>query len=500
MADEKKQEGLKPRLLKGFRDQFSEECLMRRYLVEKISKVYESYGFVPIETPSLEYVDVLGKYLPESDKAQAGIFAFRDNDQSWIALRYDLTAPLSRLIAQYPNLPRPFRRYQLGMVWRDEKPGLGRFREFYQFDIDTVGAATMAADAEVCMVVCDVLERLGFTTGEFLVKINNRKILNGVLEAAGVQPVDATGEFTPQALITLRAIDKLDRLGSKGVVELLGKGRRDESGDFTPGAGLGQPEIELIQKYLAVTGDSRDGVCDKLAEIVASSTMGKEGVAELRELSQFLTVAGYGNDKAIIDPTIIRGLSYYTGPVFEAVLTVPYRDEDGNVRSFGSVFGGGRYDGLVERFLGEKVPATGASIGLDRILEAMRLLKRIPVPSATAQVLVVTMDKNLMLEYQKITCALRKGGIAAEMFLGQGGLKKQLKYADQWGIPFAVIIGSDEMAKQQATVKDLHKGRQLAETVDNRQEWKKAEQTVQMSVPLTSLVSQLQKLLNIKGI
>jgi histidyl-tRNA synthetase len=380
------------------------------------------------------------------------------------------------------------------LVWRDEKPGLGRFREFYQFDIDTVGAASMAADAEVCMVICDVMASLGFHTGEYLVKISDRKILNGILEKAGIMPVDEKGDLTPQALATLRAIDKLDRLGIRGVVELLGKGRKDESGDFTRGAELPAAAITLIEKYLSVQGATRAQVCDTLAELVQSSLTGEEGVAELREIDELLSAVAYRSDRIAIDPTIVRGLSYYTGPVFETVLTVPLRDAEGNVRSVGSVFGGGRYDGLVERFLGEKVPATGASMGLDRLLEAMRLLGKLKTPRATAQVLVTTMDKSLMPLYQKITHELRNADIPCEMFLGKAGLKKQLKYADQWDIPFAIIMGSDEMNKQEVTIKDLRKGRRLAEKIEDREEWKKAED-IQITVPQSLLVEKMRELL-----
>jgi histidyl-tRNA synthetase len=495
-TEEKKQETVKPRLLKGFRDIFSAEYLARRWMVETVRKVYERYGFVPIETPALEYVDVIGKYLPDCDKAEEGIFAFRDSDQSWVALRYDLTAPLSRLVAQYPNLPHPFRRYQLGLVWRDEKPGLGRFREFYQFDIDTVGSASMAADAEVCMVICDALQALGFAKGEYLVKINNRKVLNGVLELAGIPPVDDKGEFTAQALTTLRAVDKLDRLGFKGVAELLGPGRRDESGDFTRGAGLTAEAIALIEKYLGISGKGREEVLRSLAELVATSPMGQEGVAELREMCELLSAVGYDSTQVTVDPTVVRGLSYYTGPVFETVLTVPCRDEHGEPRQFGSIFGGGRYDSLVERFLGEKMPATGVSCGLDRLLEAMRLLGRIKTPKATSQVLITTMDKSLMAHYQKITHDLRRAGIACEMFLGQGNIKKQLKYADQWDIPLAIIIGSNEMARQEVTIKDLRKGRELASKIEDRETWKKAEQ-IQVTVPLSDIFSKVQEMLKI---
>lgn len=483
-----------PRILKGFRDIFSHEYQARRWLISTVEKVYERYGFAPIETPALEYVDVLGKYLPECDTAEEGIFAFRDRDKEWIALRYDLTAPLSRVVSLYPELPRPFRRYQLGVVWRDEKPGLGRFREFYQLDIDTVGSASMQADAEVCCVICDVMEALGIAIGEFMVKVSNRKILNGILEKAGIAAVNEKGELTPIAMTTLRAVDKLDRLGMPGVIELLGPGRKDESGDFTKGAGLTPPQIDMIVNFLNLNIPQRENFLQELRKLVGDTKSGQEGIQELTDMDNLLRAVGYLDDRVMFDATIVRGLSYYTGPVFETVLTKPYRDEKGNERFFGSVFSGGRYDGLVERFLGQKVPATGASIGVDRILEAMKCFGKIKMPKATSQVLVTTMDANLTAEYQKLVFELRRAGIRAEVYLDKGGLKKQLKYADAWDIPLAVIVGSDEIAKQQVTIKDLQRGRQLAQEIKDREEWRKG-QPAQVTVARDQMLSTIQQML-----
>ncbi len=482
------------KILKGFRDIFTQEYLARRWLVSTVQQVYERYGFAPIETPSLEYVDVLGKYLPESDTTEEGIFSFRDKDKEWIALRYDLTAPLARLIALYPELPRPFRRYQLGMVWRDEKPGLGRFREFYQLDIDTVGCASMQADAEVCCIICDSLEALGLKIGEFKVKVSNRKILNGVLEKAGIQALNSTGELSDISLVTLRAIDKLDRIGMSGVIELLGKGRKDESGDFTKGAGLPTEQIKLIENFLTLKVSSRTQFCEELEKLVGDTASGKEGIQELREIDEIMRNVGYLDDRVEFDPTIVRGLSYYTGPVFETVLTQPYRDDKGNERFFGSIFSGGRYDGLVERFLGKKVPATGASIGVDRLLEAMKCYGKLKTESSTAQVLVTTMDANLSKEYQKLVFELRRAGIRSELYLDKGGLKKQLKYADSWDIPLAIIMGSDEFNKKQVTVKDLRKGRELAQDIKDRDEWRK-NQSAQVTVDREKIIETIKNML-----
>ncbi len=483
-----------PRMLKGFRDTFTQEYLARRWLVNNVQKVYERYGFAPIETPALEYVDVLGKYLPECDTAEEGIFSFRDLDREWIALRYDLTAALARLVALYPELPKPFRRYQLGLVWRDEKPGLARFREFYQLDIDTVGCASMQADAEVCAVICDALTSLGFVVGEYQVKVSNRKILNGVLEKAGIDSLDSKGNLTEIGLTALRAIDKLDRIGLRGVMELLGPGRKDESGDFTKGAGLNSDQIIWIEKFLQIQAKSREQFCKELDALVGSTVIGKQGIDELLQIDQFLSAVGYTNSQVVFDPTIVRGLSYYTGPVFETVLTIPYHDEHGNERHFGSIFSGGRYDGLVERFLGYKVPATGASIGVDRLLEAMKCLGRINMPKATAQVLITSMDSQLMPEYQKLAFELRRAGICTELFMEKAGLKKQLKYADQWDIPLAIIVGSNEVSQHKVTIKDLRKGRELASEIKDRDEWRRS-QPAQVIVDREALISTVQQML-----
>jgi histidyl-tRNA synthetase len=324
-------------------------------MIAKIREVYERYGYVPLETPAMEYVDVLGKYLPEADTPDGGIFAMRDEDGDWIALRYDLTAPLSRFVAMnLQNLPMPFRRYQVGPVYRVEKPGPDRFREFFQFDFDSVGTASMLADAECCMVMCDTLEALGINRGDYIVRINDRKVLNGVLEN-----VAAIAEVPPQAsLDILRSVDKLDRVGLEGVKLLLGTGRRDESGDFTPGVGLSAEQIQVVERYLSIKAGSRRSVCDELLKVVGESRIGQAGVNELLEIDEALTGAGYVDDRVVVDPTVVRGLAYYTGPVFEGVLTFDVVDEGGVARQFGSVFGGGRYDDLVERFTGQKIPAT----------------------------------------------------------------------------------------------------------------------------------------------
>lgn len=482
-----------PRRLKGFRDISAVDLLARDKMIATVRKVYERYGFVPLETPLLEYVDALGKFLPEADRPDAGIFSFRDEDEEWVALRYDLTAPLSRYVAMNQELPRPFRRYQVGPVFRMEKPGPGRFREFYQFDFDSVGTASMLADAECCMIMCDTLEALGIAPGQYIIRVNNRKVLNGVLEAmAGGQALE------PEVgAKVLRCVDKLDRVGLEGVKGLLGSaGRRDESGDFMKGVGLDPVQIDVVMRYLSITSPTRAGMCDELERLVGESAVGREGVAELREIDAALGGGGYGADRVVFDPTVVRGLAYYTGPVFEGVLTFEIKDEDGQSRQFGSVFGGGRYDDLVERFTGQKVPATGASIGVDRLLAALKALGRADDVAATAAVLVTRLDKNLTVEYQKMTAELRAAGINTELYVGTQGIGKQFKYAADTGKIVAIVMGEDEMKAGQVSIKDLRLGDTLSKEIGaDRRQWLE-QQPAQLTAARNELLSAVRQIID----
>lgn len=494
---------VKPRLYKGFRDIFAGDLIARRDMIEKIRIVYERYGFAPLETPAIEYVDVLGKFLPEADQPEGGIFSFKNEDKEWIALRYDLTAPLSRVVSQYQELQRPYRRYQVGPVWRFEKPGPGRFREFYQCDFDTVGTSSMAADTEVCCVMADTLEALGIERGQYLVKVNNRKVLNGVLDAAGLLNYEKVVEYrapsgdTVKKTMTyhdvLRAIDKLDKVGIPGVRELLTRGRKDPSGDFTPGCALDDSAVELIEAYLNLVVTTRLALCEQLQEIVKSSVVGHDGIKELRDIDSQLTALGYNEQRVIFDPTVVRGLSYYTGPVFEGTLTFDIKDEDGTTKSFGSVFGGGRYDDLVERFTGQRVPATGASIGVDRLLAALKHLGRIRAQKSTAKVLVTVMDQKQIANYQKIAFELRAAGINTELFMGKGSIGNQMKYADTCGIPLAIIAGENEFNAGTLQVKNLWLGLQLSQGVDN-ETWRR-DRPAQFEFPRAELISKIRETL-----
>lgn len=491
---------LKPRLYKGFRDIFAGDLIARNEMIEKIRAVYERYGFAPLETPAIEYVDVLGKFLPEADQPEGGIFSFKNEDKEWIALRYDLTAPLSRIVSQYQELQKPFRRYQVGPVWRFEKPGPGRFREFYQFDFDTVGTASMAADTEVCCVMADTLESLGIARGQYLVKVNNRKVLNGVLDAAGllnyskeIEYRSHTGDMVKKIMTyhdVLRAIDKLDKVGIPGVRELLTRGRKDPSGDFTPGCALDDSGVRQIESYLNLTVTTRRSLCEQLQVIVKASPVGNEGIKELLDIDAQLSALGYDEQRVIFDPTVVRGLAYYTGPVFEGTLTFEIKDEDGTVKSFGSVFGGGRYDDLVERFTGQKVPATGASIGVDRLLAALKHLGRIREHKSTAQVLVTVMDQKRIADYQLIAAELRRNNINAELFMGKGSIGNQLKYADTCGIPLAIIAGENEFNSGTLQVKNLWLGLQLSKGVDN-ETWRR-DRPAQFEFPRSELIIKIR--------
>lgn len=482
----------KPR---GFRDRLGGELLAERRMLETIRGVYESYGFDPLETPAIEYADALGKFLPDQDRPNEGVFAFRDDDETWLSLRYDLTAPLARFVAEnYDALPKPFRRYQVGQVFRNEKPGPGRFREFTQFDADTVGTASMLADAELCMMACDTLDRLGLGN-DSVVKVNNRKVLNGVLEAIGIVGNDDAMER--QRLGVLRAIDKLDRLGPDAVGDLLGAGRKDESGDFTKGAGLGANAIERVLAFTQAGGSDRKTFCDELERIVGDSAEGRSGVGELRQIDTALNAAGYGDARVRFDPSVVRGLAYYTGPVIEAELTFETRNEDGQLVRFGSVAGGGRYDDLVTRFKGVQVPATGISIGVSR-LQAALTARGLTGAAASGPVVVLLMDKDAAQSYFGMVKELRAAGIRAEIYTGTSGMKAQLKYADKRMSPVAVIEGSDERAKGLVTLKDLELGAERAKEIKDRDAWAKGSDA-QTTVPRADLVAAVKKILAAQG-
>ncbi|HEY1780953.1 MAG TPA: histidine--tRNA ligase [Roseiarcus sp.] len=497
---------VRPVLPRGLADRDASDVAAAEAMMAKIREVYALYGFEAVETPFIEYTEALGKFLPDQDRPNEGVFSFKDDDEQWLSLRYDLTAPLARYVAEnYDRLPKPYRSYRAGWVFRNEKPGPGRFRQFMQFDADTVGSASPAADAEICMMAADCLEALGIARGDYVIKVNNRKVLDGVMESIGLGGEANAG----RRLTVLRAIDKLDRLGAEGVRALLGAGRKDESGDFTRGANLADSQIEEIRRLLVFGGfgDLIDGSNTSTLEewgklrFSVNSTF-QDGLGELRQIAELTEAAGYDTLRIRIDNTVVRGLEYYTGPVFEAELTFEVKDDNGRPVRFGSVGGGGRYDGLVARFREEPVPATGFSIGVSRLLAALRAIKSPIVAAAETQgpvvVLALDRDADSMANYQRLVARLRQAGIAAELYLGSGGMNAQLKYADRRRSRVAVIQGSNERnaaGGPQVTIRDLALGAELAKTTKDRADYLELRQRAQFPAPEAELLERVREVL-----
>ena len=515
MADKAdKSNKLKPRLPRGLADRSPGEIAATRQMIEKIRAVYELYGFEPVETPAIEYTDALGKFLPDQDRPNEGVFSFQDDDEQWLSLRYDLTAPLARYVAEnFDTLPKPYRSYRVGTVFRNEKPGPGRFREFMQFDADTVGCASLAADAELCMMAADTMEALGIPRGSYVVKVNSRKILDGLLESLRLGGEGNAGKRTA----VFRAVDKLDRLGASAVFQLLTTGRKDESGDFTKGAQLSEGQADNVMRYLgfsaSVNRGYREYVRDKIEhpefhgaealkwieDRIELGLAGKEGLAGLQEISELTRAVGYGDDRILIDPSVVRGLEYYTGPVFEVDLTFSTDNKDGSPR-FGSVGGGGRYDGLISRFRSEPVPATGFSIGVSRLLAALEYLGKVDLKTERGPVVVTVFDQDRIADYQNMVAKLRHAGIRAELYLGSGKFAPQMKYADRRNAPCVVIQGSDEKTRGEVTIKDLIVGAELAKSEKGREQHLQKQAQAQRSVPEEKMVEAVREVLARHGL
>ncbi len=490
-----KPQKLKARLPRGLADRGPAEIAATRAMVETIRTQFELYGFEPVETPAIEYTDALGKFLPDQDRPNEGVFSFQDDDEQWMSLRYDLTAPLARHVSENYGTEKfvlPYRSYRFGWVFRNEKPGPGRFRQFMQFDADSVGAPTMAADAEMCMLAADTMEALGIPRGSYVVKVNNRKVLDGVMEAAGL----GGEENASKRLTVLRAIDKLDRLGIEGVQDLLSAGRRDESGDFTKGAGLDGESFYTIMMYVAATSrDTNESTVQNIASNIPLGPTGQSGIDELRVFSRLIEVAGFG-DRIRIDPSVVRGLEYYTGPVYEVELTFEIKDEKGRPVRFGSVGGGGRYDGLVSRFRGEPVPATGFSIGVSRLQAALTALGKLSTKPEPGPVVVTIFDRDRTADYQRMVTQLRTAGIRAELYLGNPkNMGNQLKYADKRSSACVIMQGSDEKARGEVLIKDLILGAEIAGQSAEREDYLKKQAEAQFAVPEADLVAAVTKLL-----
>jgi histidyl-tRNA synthetase len=482
----------KARAPRGFQDRRAAALGAERRILEAVSRVYEAYGFEALETGAFEYADALGKFLPDSDRPNEGVFALQDDDEQWMALRYDLTAPLARFVAEnWEGLPKPFRRYAFGTVWRNEKPGPGRYREFVQCDADTVGSARPEADAEIVAMAVEGYAAAGLPPQAYVLKINNRKLLNGLLSAAGV-------EDGGQKLTVLRAVDKLDRLGVEGVQALLGAGRKDESGAFTKGAGLGSAAIDSVLAFVEAGRGSRRETLDRLANVIGGSAEGDEGLSELDKIGEALAGLGVGEDRALFDPAVVRGLEYYTGAVFEAELLAEITDEKGETMRFGAIGGGGRYDDLVARFTGERTPATGFSFGVSRLAAALAASGRATAAKARGPVVVIAFDQAHMAAYFAAASELRAAGVAAEVYLGSSGMKAQMKYADRRMAPAAIIMGGDEIAAGTVTVKDLDLGRALSAGISDNEAWRK-ERPGQMVVPRGELVATVRAIVEAAG-
>lgn len=579
---------LKARLPRGFADRPAGDLAGMRSMLDTIARTFELYGFEALETPFVEYTDALGKFLPDLDRPNEGVFSFQDDDEQWLSLRYDLTAPLARHVAaglDDQSLSLPYRSYRSGWVFRNEKPGPGRFRQFMQFDADTVGSASVAADAEACMLMADTLEAVGIPRGQYLVKVNNRKVLDGVLEAIGL----GGEENAARRLIVLRALDKVDRLGIEGVTSLLGRGRHDESGDYTRGASLSSNEIDRVLAFVAAGDKELSRV--RFERLLEASALGpdevrglltendrqsrrrvvqraklsmkqlkelflfmggplgfgqvgherrparsddlhydikfgpvthrlmidnletvkrlrrslpadvniRNGLDELEQIATATDAAGYGSARVLIDPSVVRGLEYYTGPVYEAELLFPVVNDEGQTVRFGSVAGGGRYDGLVGRFRPEPVPATGFSIGVSRLFAALQIVGS-PIVArgdAAGPVVVLVMDRDRPADYQRLVARLRGEGIRAEMYLGSAGMKAQMKYADRRRAPCVVIQGSQERERGEVQIKDLREGAERAATeagAASNAEYRSAR-LAQVSVPESAMVDEVRKVL-----
>lgn len=460
----------------GFIDRKEKELVIRDFLIKQIKEVMTKYGFEFLDTPSFEYSESLGKFLPDKDRPSEGVFSFEDG-KKWLSLRYDLTAPLARFTAKnFDNLSRPFKRYQLGTVWRNEKPGPGRFREFLQFDADYVGTNNLLADSELCVLISEILEKCGLAKNDFKIKISNRKLSKGLLEDLKVKDQN-------QQSISLRAIDKLDRVGIDGVKLLLGKGRKDKSGDFTEGARLEKNQIDKIIEFLNAKG------LEQLEKISCKNILFQEGLSELKQIIQNFKFFEFSNFK--IDPAVVRGLEYYTGPIFEAELTFKVKNEKGIDIEFGSIGGGGRYDDLVKRYKNQDCPATGISIGLDRLLYALNQ-KNIFNFNQKNPVLICVLDEKYMEYYFKILNLLRSNNINSEIYSGSSNFKGQLKYADKRNCKYVIICGDNEVSKQSVTLKNLVIGSKVSENVTSREDWTQSKD-VQKTFALSDLLKEIKK-------
>jgi len=496
LSSEKKKK-IKPQRPRGFEDLSGNDLTELNRLRDSIQKTYSLYGFDALETGIIEYSNVIGSFLPDQDRPNEGVFSFEDDDNKWVSLRYDLTSGLARYVAEnYDSLPKPYRRYQSGWVFRNEKPGPGRFRQFFQIDADSIGSDNPLSDAEMCMMFSDAIESTGIERGDYVIRLNNRKILDGIIDSLNISGNESGSDIN---LAIMRSIDKLDRLGLKGVEQLLGEGRKDESGDYTKGAGLENSSIKEILLFLEYGIDSknlnRKKSLENLSKQFGSNDVFSEAIEELDQISSIIDVAGYDEKRIIVDPSVVRGLGYYTGPVYEADLTFDI-ETNNSLEKFGSVGGGGRYDDLITRLKGARVPSTGISVGVSRLSSALKYLKKQNINKEKLSVVVLVMDKEKRSLYYKIASQLRSAGIPSECYVGDGGMKAQLKYADKRQARLALILGEDEEASSSITIKDLMAGKEASGEILDNEEWRSGKVS-QKTVSLDSLVEEIKTLLEL---
>ncbi len=458
-----KNKKLKAQLPKGFRDNSEDSIDIRNQVINIIRNECEQFGFKNIETPALEYTEALGKFLPDVDRPSGGVFSFQDDDGQWLSMRYDLTAPLARYVAEnYQFIPKPFKRYQFGSVWRNEKPGPGRYREFIQFDADAIGISNNYIDAELCVIVARIFKKIGFSENEYKIKYSSRIIWENLFKQIEIEDM--------QIPAVLRAVDKLDRVGINGVKDLLLKGREDQSGDFMEGVNLKNDQVNKILDFISNKNSKDD---------------------QLSSFEEYLQ--NYKDLPFEFDPTVVRGLEYYTGLVFEVELTTKVVNDKGKEVIFGSVAGGGRYDKLIARFGKEDVPATGISIGIDRLIYAIEQFDKIQ-SNKKPLIIIANLIPEQISNYLSIAEVVRDEGYACEIFYGSNNLSKQLKYSDKRKASLVIIIGEDEIKNKTISIKNLTVGKELSKNIDSREEWKELK-AGQFIINKDDLIAELKKIL-----
>jgi histidyl-tRNA synthetase len=477
----KKNQLVEPRLLRGFQDLLPEELIPRKRLIARIETIFERYGFSPLETPAIEHLDILLGAGGENTNKE--LFRLQTPEEEEVALRFDLTVPFARTLAQYPDkLKPPFRRYAMGPVWRADKPGPGRFRQFTQFDVDAAGSDVVAIDAEIIAVMSQVMTEAAHAP-DHVVLINNRKLIDTLLADCGIHEIEKQKHV-------LRVIDKLQKVGVDNLRMELGEGRVDESGDPIPGVHLDARAIDRILGFIAIGGGTREDIVARLSEHLPYSELTQQALKEMTELAEALDALGVAEEHAKFDPSLARGLDYYTGPVFETIIP--------SAPQFGSVMGGGRYNQLVQRFLNRPIACTGMSVGLDRLIAALTHLGCIEGVKSPVQVLVVTMGNVRRSETLRVASELRAAGIPTETFLAAKNkmqMGNQLSHADHYGIPVAVILGEEEIDNGVVSIKDLRAGKAAREDIADHDAYREAGKTGQRTVARSEMVAAVRGLL-----